>query len=744
MGVENEDLKSFLAKPIIIGSGVLSDTASLGAQLFRYNLKTSTLLPNSGIWYQKLLGYYGINGDLRIRLQINANPFQCGLMRLCYVPCEPDFGPVVWNRVEHPTSFSQLPGIVYDVACNTEMDLVIPYKHVYNQYQLITGLGSWGTLYCFYYTPFYNAVGATLPDYTVWASLENVELSGPSLPIIAQAGKRKVKVNKKTEQEQTEQDNAAGPVQSFIDSALPYVDAMAEVPLLSTFATPVSWIASGISTVCSWFGWSKPLHSDIPIRVQRTYFPDINHMNSANNALPLAMSRINEIEKMPELTWNDEDEMAIGYIAQKSAFYKSFQWDTGAGSSTELLQIPVGPSYYKNVANGKTYASPTTYLSTFFGMWRGSLCFTFRFAKTQYHSGRLVVAFAPLSPNLNTKVITLEETNYLLREIIDIKEGSVFTLQIPYINVVPYLLTNQTTGVITVRIVNPLTCPSNVTSSISCVVEQFSGPDIEFGFVRDADFTFDAVPTLGIQPQSGIYKRRVADGATPECIIQNKVIGNAQILPDLGSLQARFCLGERVTSLKQMCMRASYFPTIDKQGVDNPLVTSFKPFVFHAINGIYGDTIDKIAPLYTFARGSLTFTCMNPNATGSTRMMGLMNACNRATTAPTETNTNVGSFDVLNTEAYALEDLSIAPLMVNVPMFTQGPAMLVMPNAVDYGEKSTVMSSRSYLYKVSPNGDVPVCTMLRAGADDFYCSLFVGVPAIKGTLGSLKDPDTFP
>lgn len=741
MGVGNEELKQFLKKPIIIGSGVISDTASVGQILFKYNLKTSTLFPSGGIWHQKIQGFYGLSGDVRIRLQVNANPFQCGMLRLCYVPCEPDMGALQWNRIEHPTSFSQLPGLVYDIACNTEMDLVIPYKHVYSQYQMSTGLGSWGSVYCFYYTPFYNAVGASLPDFTVWASLENVSLSGPTLPIVAQAGSRKVRMANK------EQENAAGPVQSFIDSAIPYVDALAEVPFLSSFAKPVSWIANGVSAVCSWFGWSKPLNTPIPNRIQRTYFPDLNHMNSASNALPLAASRNNEVEIMPELTWNNEDEMTIGYVCQKSAYYTKFDWNTGAGASTELLQIPVGPSYYKNVGNGKTFATPTCYISSFFGMWRGSICFTFRFAKTQYHSGRLVVSFAPLGPTETTKNITLTDSNYLLREIVDIKEGAVFSLQIPYVNIVPYLMTNQTCGVISVRVVNPLTAPANVTSTIQCVVEQYGGPDLEFGFLRDNGIVFDTTLSTNnnIVPQSGIFRKRVADGATPECVISNKIIGNATIHPDMGSLQARFCLGERVTSLKQLCMRASYFPTLDSAGVDNGLQPSLKPHVFNSAIGLEGtnDTISKIAPLYTFARGSVTLTCMNVNPGTTTQLMGLVNGCNRSTSSNIGGGTTAGTFQNLNTESFALEDLKIAPLIVNVPMYTQGPALLVTPytgaNAVDV---STVISSRSYLFKISSNGDMPAVTILRSGADDFYCSLFTGVPAIKGGLGSLADPDT--
>lgn len=730
-GLENEELKAFLAKPVPIYTGFLSDVAPVHSLLFRIDLSGASLFPSSGIWYQKLLGYYGINCNIRLRLQLNANPFQCGLLRMVYIPCHGDTGNKTFDHTSGPVLYSQLPGIVYDVNCNKEVDLVIPFKHVVTQYQLSTKLGKWGTVYCYYYTPFQNSTGASLPDYTLWASLEEITLTGPALPIIMQAGKRKVKVKKAKQQTpvQTEETQAAGPVQSFIDSAIPYVDALAEVPFLSSIATPVSWIASGISEVCSWFGWSKPINSEIPTRMRRTYFEDLNNANSASNAIPLAVSRVNKIEIEPDLTWSDQDEMCIRYVAGRSAYISNFNWTSGLTIGSDLYNVRVGPGFMATYVGGNTHCTPVGYLSKLFGMWRGSMCFRFRFAKTDYHTGRVIVSFAPLPTYQTSVTLSLADTNYLLREVVDLTQGSEFCFTIPYYQIAPYLLINQATGILNVKILNPLTHPAVVSSNVYCNVEVWGGDDIEFAFPRDSDFAFNALVA-----QSG--DRVVAKG----CSIASKVIGNATITEDLGSLQARMCIGERVTSLKQLIMRQSYFPLPDPNSTPgNPV--GFKPHVFLSAPVPTPDNISKIAPLYTFARGSIVLTAINP-ITPDARFGGLINACNRSENTVIPMGTTLAKFNNCNNESFLFEESSFGPVQVAIPMNTQGTATLITPfDGNNVTDVDPAFTSRSYVFRMSETGLSPTTTFLRGGADDFYCSLFIGVPSMIGAVTS--DIDTY-
>lgn len=708
-----------MSKPIILKTGVINDTAPVHSLLFSVELSGAGLFGTGTIWNQKLLGYYGINASIRLRLQVNGNPFQCGLLRMCYIPCLRDMGTYTYDHLSHPTLYSQLPGVVYDVNCNKEVDMVIPYKHVVSQYHLGSGQGKWGTLYCFYYTPFQNSTGASNPDYTLWASLEDITLTGPALPIIAQGGNRRVRV--KTQPKiSSEEEKAAGPVQSFLDAAIPYVDAMTSVPLLSSIATPVSWIAKGASTVASWFGWSKPLNTAIPTRMRRTFFEDINHADSASNALPLSVSRNNQIEIDPQLSWNNEDEMSISYVARRSAYIGNFTWTPNSPTGSTVYTWFPGPGSALMYSTAMTYASPLAFCSFLFGMWRGSITLRFRFAKTEYHTGRLLLAFAPSNSDVDP-AITITDTNYLLREVVDLSQGSEFCFTIPYCQYAPYLLTNEAVGKLVMLVLNPLTNPASTTSSVVCNVEAFGGEDIEFAFPRDSNFHYSSIVA-----QSG--DRSV----TPGCMIKSKVLGNASIQPDLGSLQARFCIGERVTSLKQLLMRQAYFPIAGNDAVPNMNMSSFKPYVF--LNNVPNiDNISRIAPLYTFARGSMVFTMLNPPE--KARFNGFINTCNRSpfTVLPSSTADN---FQNCNNESYVFEENSCAPVHVQVPMNTQGVGQLIYPHFSGYDDSSTKFTSRSYLFRLSEDSSIHTTTILRGGADDFQLSLFVGVPKIIGLVGS--------
>lgn len=71
--------------------------------------------------------------------------------------------------------------------------------------------------------------------------------------------------------------------------------------------------------------------------------------------------------------------------------------------------------------------TPVAGLANVFAYYRGSLIFTFKLAKTRFHTGRLLIAFSPgtdivdlLGNRSTTAVNSMTTTNYLHREFVDI------------------------------------------------------------------------------------------------------------------------------------------------------------------------------------------------------------------------------------------------------------------------------------------------------------------------------------
>lgn len=73
-----------------------------------------------------------------------------------------------------------------------------------------------------------------------------------------------------------------------------------------------------------------------------------------------------------------------------------------------------------------------------FSYWRGSIVFTFKIVKTNYHSGRLLFCAIPNDSSTSVDV-TISTSAYLNREIMDIREGAVYKVVVPYASLRPWL-----------------------------------------------------------------------------------------------------------------------------------------------------------------------------------------------------------------------------------------------------------------------------------------------------------------
>jgi hypothetical protein len=69
-------------------------------------------------------------------------------------------------------------------------------------------------------------------------------------------------------------------------------------------------------------------------------------------------------------------------------------------------------------------------------MWRGSFVLTIKAAKTSFHSGRLMITYAPCDGTSfgvpGSAKLDLDKTNYCYREVIDLRDGSEWSFILPY------------------------------------------------------------------------------------------------------------------------------------------------------------------------------------------------------------------------------------------------------------------------------------------------------------------------
>lgn len=732
-------IEQFLSRPVIIRSGdITTSSAGVLDQFF----SPSDLFALT-IYGEKVSGFYGFRGTLLCKLQVNANRFQQGRLILGYIP-EGNTGTL--NRLIDHTTVTQLPHVQLDFNTDSEVDLEIPFIVPWTHFNVRSMEAVFDNAHVFVwvYSPLLVGTGSNHVNYTLWASFKDVELVAPTIAQadgFASANKpykvRRKKKNQMRSMDPSESEQQAtntGPVSSFFSGVTKVATALQEVPFLTQIATPVAWVSNALSGIASIFGWSNPLNVAPAQRIVQTEHPFKNNCDNIDLSQPVALMSDNKLQMMPELFGTEIDEMSMAYLCQVPAFYTSFDWTTSDSMGDILFSKTLDASSFFNTATAvgvvdtvtyRTY-TPISYLSRFFNFWRGSLRFTFKLVKTEFHTGRLVAVFIP--GEFSTSTPTLDDTVFLHREIIDIREGNEFTITMPYVNLWPYCTTangvdlsqgnsidlyNLSYGTIYIMVLNELVAPDTVSSDIQILTEVSGAEDFEY-----------AVPTQNAAPRVFAQGGEPSDENPKSKLTDPIGIGNAAITYDELS-SAASCIGERVLSILQLLKRSTRLHTI----ADATTTFNIAPYTLMTDNLIAGtydpmdfepDYMHSLCALYAFYRGGVRIR------------LGY---------------SSIGT-DLGTERWFFFQAGTVAPYSVGAA--TPSPnqiSMVAIDNSHTYGAEiqvpqyhSTYMRECRYISPIENTHTLPMLQrrgtaitggyLERQAADDFQLGFFLGVPQI--------------
>lgn len=547
-----QDIGDFLKKPFLVASGVLS--ASDDATTFTpYNMPQYLL--SQDFFYQKLKGNLFFKGTLEFTLTVNANPFQQGRYLLTWCPTGGSrsdgahSGQWIDAHTFSAMQRTQIPHVQLDLASQTRVTLEVPFVSAYSCWTTATSSHQFDTGQVRIY-PYASLAtgsgGSTTAGYSLWARFKDSTLSTAAVP---NAGGSFSKKEQKSQ--------GKGPVESVAKHIGIFASKVSAVPLLAPFAAPVAWAADLVSGVASVFGWAKPINAGPDDLVVRDFMYNYTHYDAVDNSKLLAYSAKNEVENIDGFAGTSVDELDFNtFLTIPSYSGVSFNWNGTQASGVLLNELLMSPIQFQQAyadVNGNTQIShtPVSFLSNSFGRWRGGFAITFKFVKTKFHAGRLVVAFNPGSVYSPPGTTTLALTQYLNRHIIDLREVSEYTINVPYVAMTPYLDTQQANcyfGYLRTYILDELTNPSTTASSIVTLIEVACLPDFEFAVPTTNPFTpiintgINAVPHSG-----GSFSQSNGDGFAPV----SDYIGSSEAKGvSLGP--ARSCIGERITSIRQI------------------------------------------------------------------------------------------------------------------------------------------------------------------------------------------------
>lgn len=765
--VDSSDISMFMAKPVEISSGFL-DGGPAGTQ--------SLIIPSIGallstytIWKLKLSGYRLCRGTAVFRMNINAQPFQAGRFIMHFLPC---FNALdsAYSTIRHANSdlckITQHPCVEFDIH-EASVELRVPYVAPTQWYEFNRGSAisdfsyDWGALFVHVLAQIRVGTGTNDVSYSLYLHFEDFEVCSPIVPQM-NADKKNLKARK------IERKNVAntGVVSSTLEALISPLDYFRKIPLVGGFVDMGQDLLAGTAGIFSAFGYSRPMDPSNPQMMQlKPYYKSYNY-NGIDASDNLCVDSLGAVSSVPGFAGSSKDEMSLSYLKRIPAYVDQVSWLASQASQTKLMSVTVSPNAcvlrrtlsYDVYNIGVASAPPFVYLSRYFKFYRGSIEITFKFVKTQYHTGRLAFCFTPFQKVSDFVPISYSDNGYVMREIVDIHQSSEITLIIPMISAKPYLSTGwdpadslpEALGVLDVWVVNELVAPETVADNITILQYCSAGEDFEF--VAPTAVKNYAIPQMG---ESDINRDRA---------LTTKVIGGYS-MPDMSLGPVMACVGDPILSIKQLIMQARPLlngPTFTSTTVNGITVSSrnFNPFAFCLADTpivgatannqlqIYGNGVDVMSELaagFIFYRGGLRI--FDPTAVST-------NSCNYLESRSTEITNNIPTIDyfqttfatpfVYNPNAPGRSNLATQLMVsrgatwgmteVTVPYYRQTPLALVRSgNGFGPLANSTKEWPDIYQYslttKMTATAIAAFYDVYRAGADDFVLGYFIGFPS---------------
>lgn len=611
-------VKEYLERPFIITNG--SYNAATRSVMWSYTPSLSSfqsIIPN----FNRLSGTFGMRFTMCLRLQVAAQPFQAGLLRLCYQP--PFSGVTTFDSTlpNFNANFaSQLPGVYLDICEDTAVEFRVPWVNAVDfvPYNAFTSPlpSNFGQFTLFAYLPVSVPGGGAVPFYTVWFWLEDLEMIA-AVPdncslLTPQAGDPMTK------------ETGAGPITRLLGATVRVAEIAGSIPLISAYAGPAAWALRIGQKVAAAFGWSKPRVLLPPGRMINTFNTFQNCGDGHDAAYPLSILCDNHVEALPGFAGSNVDEMALAFLLSQWALCANFslQQSDITGRLKYGCNVCPGALWYQGssnwgvvlptatlVAQKAALTTPLYYIGQCFRLWRGCIKFRLRAAKTKFHTGRLIIGFTPrvtldggLSTNQFLSPSVLSSPMAYKSVVWDLRESNVLEFEVPFLSPVSYLNILDSIGDLTVLVLDPLNGPPTVATNINFAVEVAACPDFEF-----------AVPTTPVYFPS---PKAVTSSSGAGLIAQ---AGFEPYTVDTFS-GARTAIGERILSIKQLMSRACFsFPV-------NPILGSVTAFNFPWFWNGYADAFYTGSPptnitynpgalgyspyfsrMFSFARGSSSF-----------------------------------------------------------------------------------------------------------------------------------------
>lgn len=530
-------LGNFLSRPVRIASFSWAQGGG-----FLQQFKPWALYFNTSQIKNKLQNFGKIKCRLHLKFMINASPFHYGSLRACYFPLMDQRQD--WISTADLIPNSQVPGVWIEPAVMDSAEMVLPFLWPHNWLEItqLAQFTNMGQVNVIEYANLKSANGATsAATVTVYAWAEDVTVMGPTTIGALQSD----------EYEGTD-GTISGPATAVADVA----SRLTDVPVIGPFAKATEMGASMVAGVARLFGYSNPPVIDDVMPYQPKSFHAFANAETRMPIDKLSLDPKNEVTVSSAVAGVDEkDPLVFKDLLGRDSFVLGTLWSSSNAVDTLLWSAIVNP-HYAQASGGYRTMPPVTYFSPNFRFWRGSLIYKFKFIKTKFHRGRVLISFDPngdISANADTETTTFSR-------IVDLEHEDVVEFVVPYKATSPLLRVPDITtwpntissdavpvytydsqyhnGTITMRVQTTLTGPTT-SADVTVLTHVRAGPDFQYA-----------------APQS---ITRLVTTRDPLGVIQSDETENiAQESSDLDIHVGLITTGETISSMRPLLHRTHY------------------------------------------------------------------------------------------------------------------------------------------------------------------------------------------
>lgn len=769
-------VKSFLGKPFAFRQGDLALTD--GPATFG-DFPTSAALRTNLAFKEKLSGVMSMRYTTVITLQVNANRFQQGRYILAFLPTGgalysftdlTDINDYINLHKATKVQITQLHHVELDVNTDTSVQLRIPYVGAFPALNYSPTLsdpyfGDPGIVVMYPYSPLSAPTGNVTAGYTIWVHYEDVEVFGNTVPVPVplsapgariesqSAFSRNKNLRRKNVDIFDEEIKQSGPISSGLKLVSEGMEQFSRVPLLSSIAAPLGWSLKAASNVASVFGWSKPPVLDKVVRMNRFPHPYIANSDQADESQPLALFSDNHVHVAPGFSSTDLDEMSINYLKSIFSWYRTSVWNLSNVTGDVISENELSPTEF-SVADGTSagvvHLPPVTWLTSFFERYTGGLIIKIKVVKTEFHSGRLLFAFNPTESSCVSNDFPYDNTAYLHKTILDIREQSEFVIEIPYVSIIPWRSTTsfqegRSFGRFKIFVLDELVAPETVSSEVSLLMEVCGAPDLQFAVPR----TSRAVPFAAAQYQMNLsaQKDNIDTPSNPTMVDVSMVGGTTP--GEKSAIKNEYCIGEVVTSMRSLVKRGGFmgFTTAGSATTQNCTVTpyawTYTKSLTNADTEYTADIFTHMSSVFALVRGGIrirqpvsstsgliqAFTVTKPSVTGpdSNKIFDIRNV------------SSINYIEASYNTQYAVGLQQLGGMAVQVPFYHYTHSAVTLGNAKGPTNPLNYNMNRggnqiNVAFQYSPAINLRANPYYRAGADDLNFGTFVStVPLINVT-----------